>query len=76
MAEKKARSQSVNLTFDHKNLGISLNYVCVGGVPNIIEKLLTKATILLQISPQLEVYTRSYRRPNWWKFQFREFWDS
>jgi hypothetical protein len=51
-------------------------YLHVGGVPHIVEKLLTKVIILLQTSLQLEVYIRSYGPPKWWGFQFQEFQDS
>jgi hypothetical protein len=46
MAKRRVGNQSVNLTFDHYKLGITLIYLCVGGVPNIFGKLLTKATTL------------------------------
>ncbi len=49
---------------------------CVGGVPHIVEKILTRATTLLWTSPQLEVYTQSYGPPKLLDTQFKEFRDS
>ncbi len=43
---------------------------------HIFGKLLIKATILLQNSPQSEVYTQSYGHPKLQKTQFWEFRDS
>jgi hypothetical protein len=45
-------------------------------VSHIFGKLLIKATILLQNSPQSEVYTQSYRHAKLQKTQFWEFRDS
>jgi hypothetical protein len=48
----------------------------VGGMPHIIGKLSMQVKILLEISHELEVCTRSYGRPMWWESQFQELGDS
>jgi hypothetical protein len=52
MAERKVRSQSVNLTPSHYKSRIFLNCVHEGGMPNIVGKLLTRAITFFQTSPQ------------------------
>jgi hypothetical protein len=54
----------------------SLIPLCVGGVPHIVGKLLTKATTLLETSSQSKVCTQSYGSPKLQKTQFWEFRDS
>jgi hypothetical protein len=66
----------VNLTPDHKMSRITLIYLCVGGVPQIIIKLLTRATTLLWTSPQSKVCTKSYGPLKLQESQFGEFWES
>jgi hypothetical protein len=46
----------------------------VGDLPNIVRKLLTRATTLLGISPQSEVCPQSYRPSNLQEFKFWKFW--
>jgi hypothetical protein len=38
MVKRKVDSQIVNLTPDHKKLGIALIYLLIGGVPHTIGK--------------------------------------
>jgi hypothetical protein len=45
--QKKAGSQTANLTPDHKKSGIDPIYLAAGGVPHIVVKLSTRATTLL-----------------------------
>jgi hypothetical protein len=66
MVERRAESQTGNLTPDHQKSGIDLVSVCVGGVQHTVGKLLRRATSLLQTSSQLEVGAvgaKSYERP-------------
>jgi hypothetical protein len=60
MVERKAKIQTANLVPDHQKSGIALIYLHGNGVPHIIEKLSTKDTNLLQMSPQLEVWKKNY----------------
>jgi hypothetical protein len=55
MAKKKARSQIGSLTPDHQKLGIDPTPRCEGKVQHVVEKLLMRATSLLQTSSQSEV---------------------
>jgi len=63
MAKRKAGSQTVSLTPDHKKSGIDPIYLVLGGMPYIVEKLLTRATTLLQIALRSKVYLQSYGGP-------------
>ncbi len=47
MAKKRVGSQTANLTFDQKKLGIDLIYLAAGGVRHIIGKISTRDTTLL-----------------------------
>jgi len=47
MAKRRFGSQIANLISNHKNSGIILIHLCVGGVPHIFGKLSMKATTLL-----------------------------
>jgi hypothetical protein len=47
MVEKRVRSQTGNLTLDHKKSGIDPTLVCADGVQHIVEKILRRATRLL-----------------------------
>jgi hypothetical protein len=76
MTERKVGSQIGNLTSDHKKLGIDPTLVFTGGVWHIVEKLLTRATTLLQTSLQSEVCTGSYEPSKSWESQLLEFRDS
>jgi hypothetical protein len=42
-------------------------------VPHIFGNISIRATTLLEISLQLEVYIRNYVLLKWWESQFREF---
>ncbi len=48
MFKRKVGSQSVNLTPNHKKLGIALNYVHAGGMSHIFGKLSIKNTIFFK----------------------------
>jgi len=50
--------------------------LCEGSEPHTVEKLSTRATTLLKISSQSEVYTQSYGPPKLREFQLWEFQDS
>jgi hypothetical protein len=47
MAKRKAGSQIVSLTPDHKKSRIDPIYLAAGGVPYIVGKISTRATTLL-----------------------------
>jgi hypothetical protein len=48
--KKKGQESKWQLTSDHQKSGIDLTLRCAGGVQHAIEKLLTRATSLLQTS--------------------------
>ncbi len=48
MAKRRARSQIANLTPDQKKSGIETIYLAVDNVRHIVEKLLMRATTLLE----------------------------
>jgi len=50
--------------------------LCVGGVPYIVGKKLTRATIFLYTSFQSKVCTQNYEPPKWQESQLWEFRDS
>jgi hypothetical protein len=60
MAKSTAGSRIASLTPDHKKLGIDPIYLALDNVQHIIEKLSTRATTLLQTTPQSEVCSQSY----------------
>jgi hypothetical protein len=53
-------------------LEIAFNYLRVGGMSHIVEKLSMRVTTLLQTSPQLEVCIKNYGPP---KLQESQFWE-
>ncbi len=63
MVERRVKSQTGNLTPDHKKSGINPILVCAGGVRHTVGKPLKKTTSLLQTLSQLEVGARSYECP-------------
>jgi len=63
MAKRRAGSQVANLTPDQKKSGIDPIYLSADGVQHIIEKLLTRATTLLQTTSRSEVCSQSYGAP-------------
>jgi len=65
-----------NLTPDHKKSGIDPNSVRAGRMRYTVGKLLTRATILLQTSSQLEVWAQSYSLTKLREFQPWQFRDS
>jgi hypothetical protein len=76
MAKRRAESQIVNLTPDHKKSRINPIYLAAGGMPHIVAKLSTRATTLLQIALQSEVYSQSYGAPKSQESQLAGFRDS
>jgi hypothetical protein len=76
MAKKKAGSQIVSLTPDHKKSGIDLIYLAEGGIPHIVEKLSTRATILFQTALRSKVCSQSYGAPKSRESHLARFWDS
>jgi hypothetical protein len=50
--------------------------VCVGGVLDIIKKLLMRAIMFFETSLELKVCTISYGPPKWRESQFWEFQES
>ncbi len=60
MAKRKARSQTSNLSPDHRKSRIDPIPLCVSGVRHVVGKLSTRATTLVETSFRLEVCTRSY----------------
>jgi len=76
MAKRRAGSQTTNLTPDQKKSGIDRIYLAAGGVPHIVEKLSTRATTLLQTTPQSKVCLQSYGAPKSRESQLAGFQDS
>jgi hypothetical protein len=76
MVERRAGSQTGNLTPDHKKLGIGPILVCAGGVRHTVGKLSRRATSSLQTLSQSEVRARSYERPKSRESKPRQFRDS
>ncbi len=64
MVERRAGSQTANLTPEHKKLGIDPIQACAGEVRHIVGKLSKRATSSLQTLLQLEVGARSYECQN------------
>jgi len=76
MAKRRVRSWTISLTPDHKKSGIDPIYLATGVVPHIIEKLLTRATTLLQTTLRSEVCSQSYGAPKSRESHLARFWDS
>ncbi len=76
MAKRKVGNQSDNLTPDHGKSRINPIPLCAGGMRHAIEKLLTRATTLVQTPSQSEVCTRNYRPAKLRDSQPQRFWDS
>jgi hypothetical protein len=74
MFKRKVGSQSVNLTPNHKKLGIALNYVHAGGMSHIFGKLSIKNTIFFKArvnkrSTQEVISLQSGGSPNFGNFE-------
>jgi hypothetical protein len=67
MAKRKAGSQTS--IPDHKKLGNDSTLVRAGGVRHIIGKLSTRATTLLLISSQSEIWAKNYSSAKWREFE-------
>ncbi len=76
IVERRAGSQTGNLTPDHKQSGIDLTPMCVDGVRHTIGKLLRRATSFLQTSSQSEVWTGNYELPKSQESKLGQFQDS
>jgi len=76
MAKRKVGNQIASLTLDDKKSRIDPIYLAAGGVPHTVGKLSTKATTLLQIALQSEVYSQSYGAPKSRESQVAGFQDS
>jgi hypothetical protein len=76
MVERRARSQTGNLTPDHKKSGIDPTPVCANRVQHTIGKILSRATRLLQTSSQSKVWAGSYELPKSRESELGQFRDS
>jgi hypothetical protein len=76
MVERRAGSQTGNLTPDHKKSGIDPIPVCAGEVRHTVGKLLRRSTSLLQTSSQSEVWSGSYELPKSKESKLGQFRDS
>jgi hypothetical protein len=76
MVERRAKSQTSSLTPDHKKSGIDPIPVGADGMQHIVEKILRRATSLLQTSSQFEVWAGSYELPKSRESKPGQFWDS
>jgi hypothetical protein len=76
MVERRAGSQTGNLTPDHYKWGIDPISVCVDGMQHTFEKLLRRATSFLQTSSQSEVWIESYELPKSQESKLGQFQDS
>jgi len=74
--QRRAGSQTGNLTPNHKKSGINPTPVCVDGVRHTIGKLLRRATSSLETSSQSEVWARSYELPKSRESKLGQFRDS
>jgi len=76
MAKRRAESQIASLTPDQKKLKIDPIYLAADDVPNIVGKLSTRATTLLQTTLRSEVCSQSYRAPKPQESRLAGFRDS
>ncbi|CAM6008978.1 unnamed protein product [Sphagnum balticum] len=76
MAKRRAGSQIASLTPDQKKSGIDPIYLASDNVPYTVEKLLTRATTLLQTALRSEVYSQSYGAPKLRESPLARFRDS
>jgi hypothetical protein len=76
MVERRAGSQTGNLTPDHKKSRIDLISVCSGEVRHTVGKLSRRATSSLQTLSQSEVKVRSYECPKSQESKPGQFRDS
>jgi hypothetical protein len=65
-----------SLTPDQKNSGIDPIYLAADDVRHIVGKLWTRATTLLHIAPQSEVFSQSYGAPKLRESRLARFRDS
>jgi len=76
MAKRRARSQTASLTTNQKKSRIDPIYLTSDDVRHIVGMLSTRATTLLQIAPQSEVYSQSYGAPKLRESRLAQFRDS
>jgi hypothetical protein len=76
MAKRRAKSQIVSLTPNQKTSGIDPIYLAADNVPHTVGKLSTRATTLLHIALQSEVYSQSYGAPKSRESSLARFRDS
>jgi hypothetical protein len=76
MAKRRAGSQIASLTPDQKKSGIDPIYLDADNVRYTVEKLLTRATTLLQTTPRSEVCLQNYGAPKSRKSRLTRFRDS
>ncbi len=76
MGKRRAGSQIVNLTSDHKKSRIDLIYLSAEGVPHTVGKLSTTVITLIYTISQSEVCSQSYEAPKSHESQLGRFWDS
>jgi len=76
MANRRVGSQIANLTPNQKKSGIDPIYLAADNVPHNIEKLLTRATTLLETALRFEVCSQSYAAPKSRESRWARFRDS
>jgi hypothetical protein len=76
MSKRRARSQTTNLTSDHKKSGIDLFLMSPQGVRHDVGKLSTRATTLVETSSRFEFGARSYECPKLRDSNLGQFRDS
>jgi hypothetical protein len=76
MAKRRVRSQITNLTPDQKKSRIDPIYLSTDNVRHTVGKLSTKATTLLETTPQSEVCSQSYGAPKSHESQLAGFRNS
>jgi len=75
MATRRARSQTANLTPNQKKSGIDSIYLAADNILHTVEKILMRATTLLQTALRSEVCSQSYEAPKSresWRAGFRD----
>jgi hypothetical protein len=75
MAKRKAGSQTGSLIPDHQKSRIDPMPMRAGGMWHTVGKLLTRATSLLEISSQSEVWAKSYDSVKWREPKLGQFRD-
>jgi len=76
MAKKRAGSEIVNLTPNHKKSEIDPIYLVARGMWHTIRKFSMRATTLLETTLRFEVCLQSYGPPKSWESHLARFQDS